>query len=333
MSSRRAAFLLSSLTALLLSAACALAQVQAPPAEPAPELLTLILDSPDNPGLPRHFRTAGGSWSPDLADPPTRLGLDALRISGSAQFSRAQLQDLLERLPRPLTVVDLRQESHGFLSGQAVSWYGPRDWASRGKTLEQVHEDEMVLLERAAYLRRLLAAEIIRKDSLGNILQAEQFTLEVTSAQTEAQLLALHGLGYLRLPVTDHYRPPDQVVEDFLAFWRNLSPEAWLHFHCHAGQGRTTTFMLMADILANAHQVSLPDLARRQQLLGGVDLLTSPPTNWKREPYLERAAFLESFYAFVRQNPPGRPGSWVVWLENQKTSANQARETHLPPGP
>lgn len=312
----------ASLLRLLLAIAALLA---APPwpaqaADPAPEMLTLILDSSDRPGLPRHFRSAGDSFSPNLADPPVTRGLDTLRVSGSAQFSRGQLLEMLERLPRPLTVVDLRQEAHGFLGGQAVSWYGPLDWANRGKTLEQVHEEETALLERASALGRVLAAEIIRKDPQGGIAQAEQFTLEATSAQTEAQLLALHGLGYLRLPVTDHLRPPDQVVEEFVGFWRGLPAGTWLHFHCHAGDGRTTTFMLMADILANAHQVPFPDLARRQHLLGGSDLVASPPSNWKREAYLERAAFLESFYAFARLAPPGQPGSWLAWLERQRVN-------------
>jgi hypothetical protein len=323
----------ATLSLCLLLALAAPASAAPPAQDTAPEMLTLILDSPDRPGLPRHFHTAGDGWSPDLADPPSRQGLDGLRVSGSAQFSRAQLLELLERLPRPLTVVDLRQESHGFLSGQAVSWYGPRDWASQGKTLDQVHEDEMVLLERASTLGRLQAAEIIRLDPQGGIAQAEQFILEVTSAQTEAQLLAMYGLGYLRLPVTDHLRPTDQVVEEFMAFWRGMPAETWLHFHCHGGAGRTTTFMLMADILANAHQVSFVDLARRQQLLGGVDLLNSPPGNWKREGYQERAAFLQAFYYYVRQSPPGRPGSWTAWLDSQRDDPRDNRGAVLAPGP
>ncbi len=299
------------------------------PAQPAAEL-TLILDSPDGMGLPRSFRTANDSISPDLADPPSLAGLKGLGISGSAQFSRAQLLEMRYHLPRFFTVVDLRQESHGLISGLAVSWYGPRDQANAGGSLDYVERDEDSRLRAALAAGRVALAEIISKDAQGGIARSESTTWEVTSAQTEAQLLALQGLGYFRLPITDHLRPGDQAVEDFLIFWRGLPSGSWLHFHCHAGKGRTTTFMLMTDILANAHQVELADLARRQHLLGGSDLLGSPPADWRREAYLERTAFLRSFYDFARQTPLGQPGSWLAWAESHRP--DPARESH-PGGP
>ncbi len=68
-----------------------------------------------------------------------RLGLETLSISGSAQFSREGLRQLQEKLAgKKLLVVDLRQESHGFLNGWPVSWYADHDWANLGKTLKEV---------------------------------------------------------------------------------------------------------------------------------------------------------------------------------------------------
>ena len=41
----------------------------------------------------------------------------------------------------------------------------------------------------------------------------------------------------------------------------------WLHFHCKQGIGRTTTFMIMYDIMKNAKEVSLDDIVKRQVAL------------------------------------------------------------------
>jgi hypothetical protein len=89
--------------------------------------------------------------------------------------------------------------------------------------------------------------------------------------------------------------------------------------------------MLMADILANAHRVTFADMVRRQHLLGGADLAGNPPLNAKRAAYLERAAFLENFYAFARQTPPGKPPSWTEWLEGQKNNPVGGPQTPIAP--
>ena len=88
-------------------------QPQAPVAVP-PGAVPLIQDEPDMPGLPLHFRTMADPFPRDAVQPlPSRLGMDGLRASGSAQFSAAQLQTVVERVGRPLVVIDLRQESQG----------------------------------------------------------------------------------------------------------------------------------------------------------------------------------------------------------------------------
>ena len=63
------------------------------------------------------------------------------------------------------------------------------------------------------------AAQIVRvlkKTPEDVITDQETETVAVRQAQNEAQLLASHGQGYLRLAVTDHVRPTDQDVDNFL---------------------------------------------------------------------------------------------------------------------
>jgi protein-tyrosine phosphatase len=104
-------------------------------------------------------------------------------------------------------------------------------------------------------------------------------------------------------------RPLDEAVDQFIVAVRALPENAWAHFHCEAGLGRTTTFLVLYDMLRNAARVSLEDIVCRQKLLGyNYDVLR--PTglgNWKA-PYMEdRIAFVRAFYNYARANPNGRP--------------------------
>jgi hypothetical protein len=59
-------------------------------------------------GMPRNFR--------DLSV----IGINAI---SSAQFSEDELQKLRQKYPNEkIVIVDLRQESHGFINGKPVSW-------------------------------------------------------------------------------------------------------------------------------------------------------------------------------------------------------------------
>ncbi len=285
--------------------------------QPAKVLLTQ--DSPDQPGLPLHFRTMDGPFRDLQGDSPSRLGLEELRASGSAQFCEQGLQALKAKLPPGVVVVDLRQESHGFVNGVAVSWYGVRNWANLGKSALWVQSEEIKLLQGLLAAGRATLAPMLYKgpdfvDTLG-----EPINLTVTRVASEGRLCAAQGLGYLRLAVPDHRRPDDAEVEAFLRLWRRLPPEAWLHFHCRAGKGRTTTFLAMCDMLKNAGRVSQEDIGRRQQLLGGIDLLGGKDQKGWKAPYgQERGEFLKEFYEFARQ---GAAGNWSDWLASQPKAA------------
>lgn len=86
---------------------------------------------------PRHFRLATDAFSAESDG--DRQALHALRASGSGQPSGAAFSALYARLREaagegvPIYLVDLRQESHGFVNdGVPVSWYAPHNWANLG---------------------------------------------------------------------------------------------------------------------------------------------------------------------------------------------------------
>jgi hypothetical protein len=68
--------------------------------------------------------------------------LSELRASGSGEFSLKGLKALLARTQGPVTVFDLRQETHVFVNDLPVSWYASHDWANVGRTQAEIEKQE-----------------------------------------------------------------------------------------------------------------------------------------------------------------------------------------------
>jgi hypothetical protein len=281
----------------------------------------LILNMPNESVLPRNFRSTHDAFIPNEDPVPNRAGLDQLNISGSAQFSEESLETILKSLdyPSPLFIVDLRQESHGFLNGDAVSWFAPRDWGNKDKSLQQIEKEEKGLLQAILKDGKVNIHQILKKNDAENRLpDTKASSLVVKRALTERELLAESGIGYFRIPVTDHVAPTQENVDVFISFVQCLPNERWLHFHCAAGQGRTTTFMTMYDMMFNAKKISFDDIIKRQCLIGGLDLVKITNKNpWKHNLKKERIQFLKDFYEYCRTNQDGYKQKWSDYLTSK----------------
>lgn len=283
------------------------------------------LDAKDREQLPRNFRTVNSAYRTDVdlkktgkdfVAKPTREGLSALNMSGSAQFSAGELAVMVPVLKAqaqgPIYVVDLRQESHGFINGDAVSWYGARDWGNVGKTHEAALKDERARLRR-------IRDKVVTVAKLNGDKQAVlPHHVKAEKVASEEQLVKKNGLHYYRITATDHVWPAPENIDAFIAFTRKLPKDAWLHFHCQAGQGRTTTYMVLYDMMKNP-EVPLKDIVSRQYLLGGADVsytMANPkPGQWKAPYYEEKAGMLPKFYAYVQANhADGFRMTWSQWL-------------------
>jgi len=258
--------------------------------------LTIIYDQHEGETLPCHFRVCARPYVLEQSAPPSRQGLDALFVSGSEQPSGRDMADAIRPLAEKLVIVDLRQESHGFVNDVPVSWYGPKNWANLGLDADGARQDEAARLA-ALTGKTIPVVRVISKDALGLIATSRTDALTVRSVDTESELAARHGLGYARFAVTDHRPPDEKEAARFVAFFNSQPRNTWFHFHCHGGVGRTTTFMLLSDILRNGRELSLKDLVLRQFLLGGVDLFTYPAASYKAPFYEQREEFLRAFYA------------------------------------
>lgn len=218
--------------------------------------LNFLEDYPNNNTLPHHFRKSTDEISEDTDNDINLKGLDTLNISGSGQFSESGLSLIKDSIPNKFKIIDidLRQESHGFVNGIAVSWANLKNNANLGLTLPEVLAAENTLLN---------SIKIGDPITFYNT----QETIVPKYVQDELSLTTSKEIGYLRIPVTDGHMPTDDMIDYFIKFVNNQPKDTWLHFHCREGIGRTTTFMIMYDIIKNYKEVSLDDIIKRQVVL------------------------------------------------------------------
>jgi hypothetical protein len=287
-----------------------------PPADAASPVLIWDVNPKLNDNLPRNFRTTNDPFKATKGQIPAKTGLADLRASGGGEFTAAGLKLLLARTHGPVTVFDLRQETHIFVNGLPISWFATNDWANVGRAQSAIEADEAArvqTLKPGSVI--MVAGDAVKKSGVASNSR-ENVTVE--HASTERDIVVANNAAYVRLTVTDHARPLDEEVDRFILAVRALPKDGWAHFHCEAGRGRTTTFMALYDVLRNATRVTLEDIARRQKLLGyDYDVLRpADPGDW-RAPYTEdRIAFVRAFYRYARANPGGRPQLWSEWLKS-----------------
>ena len=293
-------------------------------------LLTLVsvseaswrLDEDPELAEPRNFRMSSDDWRVEPEDePPTRDGLDDLRASGSAQPTAGGFASLYATLSAaasgaPIYDIDLRQESHGFADGMPVSWFEKRNQANEGKTPEEVAADETARLSELVGVESTFAPQ-----EKNDKKRFDAVTVTPEKVQTEKETAEAAGFRYARFYVTDRTKPDPETVEAFLDFVESLPASAWVHFHCHAGHGRTTTFLVMYDMIRNP-DVSVDEIIERQYLIGGSDLTALKKAEWKNERIVERLEMLRSFSRYIRAKHAGETTlRWSAWSEEEAEAA------------
>lgn len=285
----------------------------------------LILNMADQEILPRNFRTSLSPIRGQSDKMPSLVGLDKLHISGSGQFSQLSWKAILKAIgyAGPIFDIDLRQETHGFLNGAAISLYSKRDWGNRGKSDDTIYREELRWLEGLREQKEVIV-NLVETKCESILLKTKPLLFQVRSASSEQQIMQEACSGYLRLYVTDHAAPSPEEVDKFIQFIKKLPTGAWLHFHCAAGNGRTITFMAIYDMMHNAKKVSLQDIIARQHLIGGVDLFKpSDPLHWKYPYAKAKELFLGNFFEYAKWNTDGFNTTWSLFQKqlNQHPAA------------
>ena len=287
---------------------------------------TWRLERPDREGLPSGFRTCQSEfqrrspvpgYDPDFV--PSRKGLDQLKISASSDFSSSELDALVSEIRKlhdgPITIVDLRNETHGLLNGNHVSLYGKQNWDNIGLGREQIVATEKELIH--GFLGQQVEVGTVSGGRVSNTTK-----LDVTSAETEAEACAKRGLGYFRLTVLDHCFSDPRSIDDFIAFVQTLPENTWLHFHCQAGMGRTNMYLVFYDFLRNP-DVPEKDIIYRHFNQGG-NFMYYKGDRENEEAYKvplaqEKAEMIPLVRKYIQENQPkGFKVTWTQWKARQK---------------
>lgn len=216
---------------------------------------------------------------------PSRLRiLKNARHSGSAQFSKISLKEIVKKIREhnkfPIAIVDLRQEMHLLGDSDLAHTIAEKDWSEINHKLEFIVQDEDKLVESGLLERE----ETVAKDL---------------------------DLKYVRVPVTDDTVPNEHAVDTFLTFYKEQmqnDQQAWFHVHCEHGHGRTTTFMTLVHILNTKGETKLGDILDEQYKCGDVDLSFPPKEKLKEKDVdlqRKRFAFLEEFHQYVNDKESG----------------------------
>lgn len=272
--------------------------------------VNLVLDSFNhNDTLPKNFRKTSDLTGIKDSKNLNLKGLDKLNISGSQQFSEGSLPLLIKAIGTslPITVVDLRQESHGFINGLPVSWADSKNNANVGLTKDQV------LLDEANKLKSIKLNEPI------TFYNHPKESIIPTKVQDEKELASTKSLSYNRITVRDGGIPTDDMVDYFIESIKLQPKDSWLHFHCKQGIGRTGTFMIMYDMMKNYKEISDEDIIKRQVALANFKESTE-----KSFYNNERISFLKKFYEYCKKNGDSFDVKWSEWKKAADTKSSAA---------
>lgn len=241
--------------------------------------------------LPKNFR--------DLSD----IGLNAI---ASGQFSEDELKMIREKYPnQKFIILDLRRESHGFVNGKAVSWYGKFNKSNENKTSNQVIKDELVSLKKLQADKKITIADIVKKDKLkGWFKETKSEIVEAKIVENEEELSKKYGFEYKRIPVTDHNTPNKEQLQQYIDLINNLPKDTKIYVHCAGGKGRTTTFLTIYDIIKNGKNLSLDEILARQHKAGGSDLKKTDDeeAEWNSDLKAKKLDLIQKFYESRKNN-------------------------------
>lgn len=254
----------------------------------------------------KNFRTSYGPYDASRSAGASRVGLDSLRISGSGALrERTLLQGMKQTGAKPsdIYIIDLLGENETFIDGRPSHWF---NWVVKDGVIEAPYKTS-------------LSFSSLRDNWFWALRRALYPYPKKPHIESEEQMAHRMGYHYLNLSVVRKQLYPPKTVDLFIEFVQNLPPEAWLHFHCYSGCSRTTSLMIIYDILKNGDKVPFDEIVERQWALGGTNINDTKPrlfgATWKKEALIKRKAMLEDFYTY-RNDPEGYGKlTWSEWLE------------------
>jgi len=303
--------------------------------------------------VPHNFRNTRMLYKRAVEEEVDATGLHELRLSGSAQLHPQDFRTMLavnqeyypDLLPASVTILDLREEPKFFHGDSTYGWWIPKNIINRGKSTQQIVEDLNNRLEKlknatVTIQSRAALQKIADEDSeyLVKEFRSHNFAFPVHDAFdlyiqenvfSEEELCRKHGFHYHLLPITDHHAPYPEIVDWLVEILRGTPKNGFIHAHCMAGKGRTTTCMVLIDVFYNGKQVSLQQIAKRHAFHGGLYLdkvPTDPEKLWKTPMALERWSMISRFYEYCRLlKTQIKFSEWLLWKETNSVLTSFVR--------
>ncbi|MBS0271779.1 MAG: hypothetical protein JSR85_03950 [Proteobacteria bacterium] len=234
-----------------------------------------------------NFRTTQDKiWSTQHVD---LTGLRELKASGGTSVRFPDLRRRLSHVQDPIVIIDGINEFHGYVQGIPSTFFAYQHSNPHWKY----------------YIRRIVftGTTDVRPDLV----------------IPESQMAQQNGFTYYHVKIGSKFISSKETIDEIVKIFDELPSNAWIHFHCHYGKGRTSMMLVMYDIMKNAPHISLENIVKRQHLLGSEDLLNT--VVWKKGSYTkqqleERANFIKAFYDFVCQRKAGGIQKWSAWKNN-----------------
>lgn len=248
----------------------------------------MVLDAKNQKILPANFRIVSN-----------------LKIIGSAQFSEEQLGEVLKKERHPLVIVDLREESHGFIDGNAISWMEDKGKGYVPTALSPSYKKSVL---DDAKTMGITSAFIVRPNPGGYFTNQAQLPLPMASTATERQVVNELRIPYTRFPVSFQNVPAMGTVDDFINFSEAVPSNTWVYFHCRDGIKRTNLFMSMYDMLLNAKHADFETILHRDYIQKQSETSAFDA---------EEIAFLKQFYEYSRSNDDNFKTTWSQWKQNK----------------
>ncbi len=252
-------------------------------------------------------------------DDISRKGLDDLRISASSNPNSTAMKALYHTIQEragedaPIYIFDLRGEYHGYINDQNACWSEENNWGTLGMSRDEIIENEKVLFDS------IVGSEVILiPEDNGGFLKdydLKELKENVAKVALEKDVAEEAGFIYVRYATPDHAFISPEYIDEFLELYKMLPDNAWLHFHCSVGVGRTGIMCMIVDMLEN-RDISFDDIVARQYLLGAGNLLRYVPvTKEVNFATNERRLTLKLFYDYIHDGSYDKGIKWSDYLK------------------
>lgn len=278
--------------------------------------------------LPDRYRSF---WkNPRFKGPSMRISGSAQMNPEQLTHLVYHIRTITQDIKTPIYIVDLRLEPHGFFHNQALRLHNTDFWVAFQRNLAYDYEralfshlndmwSKIGQFTLFGHIQKIhaqrLSKQITTFVNIAALLQNKKTELEDDASvqavsdllsklpptdprpfKTEEDLCRDLEVHYMRFPVADHHAPTHDVACRFFKWLQTLPKNAWVHFHCAGGRGRTTTFMMLTQMARYKPHLSFEVFSKHHHAAGAIDVHDIQPDSLKAQWGYDRLAFLKAIY-------------------------------------